>query len=159
MTSIDKKIVDSQLKEMGLTEEKKRTVSVVRPLKAVARRTSIMDDDFDDGWTPRIQRAAQPRIVQTQRSNQWHRDQVCERLAKMAEGWVVDGSEASMSGRDFEQVVTTLATDFANAMEHAGLIYKTGLAPAILADMVSDFITTQTLVRVGDDYFDVEVGK
>lgn len=168
MESIDKKIVDSQLEELGVKRQRnevtraKETVPV-RSAPPSKRRTSIMDDDFEGSWAPRGERrsamSAKPKVVATERSNQWHKDKVCERLVEMAGDWKVEGESATMSAREFDQIVTTLATDFANAMEHAGLIYKTGIAPAILADMVSDFLTTQTKVRVGDRYFDVEVGK
>lgn len=150
MTSIDKQIVDSQLKEMGLAEEKKQ------PRREFA--TEMRDPQRLRDRARRTRREdAASHVVETGRSNKWHRDPVCERLAEMAGKWKEVNGAARMSERDFEQVVATLATDFANAMEHAGLIYRTRIAPAILADMVSDFITTQTLVRIGDRYLDVEM--
>jgi hypothetical protein len=154
MESIDKKIVSSQLREMGLGEKAKPGVRLRE------RQVGIMDDDYEERRPVPMGRKTVVRAdsVQTQRSNRWHRDQVCERLGEFAKGWRTVDGDAVMSQREFDLIVTTLATDFANAMEHAGLIYKTRIAPSILADMVSDFLTTQTKVLIGNEYYDLGMG-
>jgi hypothetical protein len=159
MSNITNKIVDSQLRELGVTERRdvpRKEEASRGQADRLARPKSIFDDDY----LPRAaRRTVAPGGVQTDRKNQWTKDAVCERLEVMARDWKIDEQTASMDARALDAIVTVLATDFANALEHAGLVYRSGLAPAVLADMVSDFITTQTKVRVGGAYYDVGVSN
>lgn len=154
MSNITNKIVDSQLRELGVIG-RRDVLQNTEAMRGHRQPKSI----FDEEYLPRSgRRTMASRGVQTERKNQWTKDAVCERLEVMAKDWEIEEQTATMDARAFDALVTVLATDFANAMEHAGLIYKTGLAPAVLADMVSDFITTQTKAKVDGAYYDVEVG-
>lgn len=140
--NVANRIVDQELEALGVVGRKQE--EKVRP-----RQASIFDDDYV--VAPRARRTE----IVTERHNKWNKDSVCERLEQIAKAWSVEAGHAVMPGREFDTLVTTIATDLANMMEHAGLVYRGASSPALLADVVSDFITTQMNVRIGCDYHPV----
>ena len=140
MGNIATQIVGKQLSELGVEQSK--------PAPATRRTQATYEE-------PRQYRVERPRAVVTHRKNEWTKDGVCERLEEAAKNWKVEGGTASMSDRDLDAIVSIAATDLANALEHAGLVYRTGTSPALLADMVSDFVVTQMRVLKDGKYLDI----
>jgi hypothetical protein len=151
MNTITETIVDKTLSDLGVVELPKQTpVPTYNPVQT-SRKTKVLDAR-DKSWTPKTSRAVSPE--------DWKKDTVLELLDTIRKDAFESSkgeADAVISQKHMAQIVHLVATDVANGLEHAGLVYMDGEAPAMLRKLLTTFITSQTKHYNGSMYRFVKV--
>lgn len=150
MNTITETVVDKTLSDLGVVEAPKQTpVPTPRDsynVMQASRKTKIADARAKT-WTPKTQRAIEPA--------DWKKDTVLgllDDIRKEAFETNQGEADATISKKHLEQIVHLVATDVANGLEHAGLIFLDGEAPAMLRKLLTTFIVAQTKHYNGSMY-------
>lgn len=162
MTDIADKIVENTLDELGVvskdtTPKPAETPKVsAKPIKAkplddldipdfLDRRKKA--DNRDKVYVPKTGRAASPA--------DWKHDSVIAKLDELRQTsfeCLQGTSDAVIEEKALDNIVYLLATDVANAMEHAGLVYMGEGSPSRLRDLLRSFIVADTKHNNGSMY-------
>lgn len=147
MNTITETIVDKTLQDLGVVKAPIKPIVPTPPI----RKTKVLDAR-DKSWTPKTSRAVSPE--------DWKKDTVLallDTIRKDAFEASKGEADAVISQKHMSQIVHLVATDVANGLEHAGLVYMDGEAPAMLKKLLTTFITSQTKHYNGSMYRFVKV--
>lgn len=149
MEDITKTITEKSLEELGVIkapEPTPKTDDLDIPEFLDRRKTKIADARAKK-WTPKTQRAVTPA--------DWTKDAVLgllDDIRKDAFETNQGEADATISKAHLDQIVHLVATDVANGLEHAGLVYTDGQAPDMLRELLATFIQAQTKHYNGSMY-------
>lgn len=146
MTDITQTITEKSLEELGVIEAPKQAPVPTPNAMQASRKTKIADARAKK-WTPKTQRAITPA--------DWTKDAVLgllDDIRKDAFSTNQGEADANISKQHLAQIVHLVATDVANGLEHAGLVYMDGQAPDVLKELLSTFIQAQTKHYNGSMY-------
>lgn len=166
MENVVDKITGQQLSDLGIESKdsipKKRETPVKTVVKAKPVQAKMFDEmpdipDFLDrrrnpdnrqlSYIPKTSRAPEP--------TGWAKDDVIAKLDVLRQEAFecIEGSpDAVIYTKDLDKIVNILATDVANAMEHAGLVYSTAGSPERLRELLHAFIVSDTKHNNGSMY-------
>lgn len=149
MEDITKTITDKSLEELGVIEAPKptpKTDDLDIPEFLDRRKTKIADARAKK-WIPKTQRAVKP--------SDWTKDAVLgllDDIRKEAFETNQGEADATISKEHLAQIVHLVATDVANGLEHAGLVYMDSQAPHMLREVIATYIQSQTKHYNGSMY-------
>lgn len=149
MENITNTITDKTLEDLGVIEAPKPAPEAdnLDIPEFLDRRKTKVADARAKNWVPKTQRAVTPA--------DWKKDAVLELLDDIRkEAFETNQGEAdaTISKEHLAQIVHIVATDIANGLEHAGLVYMDSEAPAMLRELLSTFIQSQTKHYNGSMY-------
>ena len=161
MSDLTKTVVDSQLNEFGIETKKPvepTPVEITKPhsegqldLEIPSfldrRKTTVKTyDTRQKHWTPKTSRHA---------PENWQKDAVLAKLDEMRQNyWECHSgaSDAIIDRKNFDGMISLLATDLGNALEQAGLIYMSEGSAGRLKELLGSWVMADTKYANGSMY-------